>query len=193
MSDYEKESLSALMDGETDELELRRILKSMESEPELAERWQRYHLAQSILHERGVPVTADIATGVAAALQAEPALDNASKTSSLTPQWRQQLARVAIAASVAVVAVVALQPDVSNPQQAPALVQEAGNTVPDRESTTAVTLIADAPNSAAEAEAQQRLREYIEAMRFDPEEPVRMEHIQESPLYRLVNEYQAQP
>ncbi len=195
MSEYEQESLSALMDGETDELELRRLLKSMESDPELAQRWQRYHLAQSILHDRGVPVSADIATDVASALEVEPAFDKASDaapSSTPTPQWRQQVTRVAIAASVAVVAVFALQPDVSDPQQAPALAQQAGNTAPVQESA-AITLVADGPNSSAEADAQQRLREYIEAMRFDPEEPVRIEHIQDSPLYRLVNEYQAQP
>lgn len=190
MSEYEKESLSALMDGETDELEMRRILKSMESDPQLAQRWQRYHLAQSVMHDRGVPVSSQLAAGVAAALETEPDLSKTPETSS---QWRQQLTRIAIAASVAVVAVFALQPNSSNQPQSPALVQESAISAPVAETTPAITLVADAPNSAAEADAQQRLREYIEAMRFDPEEPVRMEHIQDSPLYRLVNEYQAQP
>ena len=40
-------------------------------------------------------------------------------------------------------------------------------------------------------EAQQRLRDYIESMSFDSNEAVRSEHIQSSPLYRLVNQLEA--
>jgi hypothetical protein len=37
------------------------------------------------------------------------------------------------------------------------------------------------------------LLEYIESMSFDEDKPVRVEPIQDSPLYRLVNELQAKP
>ena len=37
-------------------------------------------------------------------------------------------------------------------------------------------------------EAQRRLKVYIESMSFDSDETVRSEHIQNSPLYRLVNQ-----
>jgi hypothetical protein len=37
------------------------------------------------------------------------------------------------------------------------------------------------------------VRQYIESLTIDDEEPVRIEHIQDSPLYRLVNELQAKP
>jgi hypothetical protein len=37
------------------------------------------------------------------------------------------------------------------------------------------------------------VRQYIESLTLDDEEPVRIEHIQDSPLYRLVNELQAKP
>jgi hypothetical protein len=42
--------------------------------------------------------------------------------------------------------------------------------------------------SEVDAEAQQRLRDYISSMTFNVDEPVRIEHIQDSPLYRLVSE-----
>lgn len=44
MSEH-NESLSALMDGEVNELELRRLLKHVERDPALAQQWQRYQSA----------------------------------------------------------------------------------------------------------------------------------------------------
>ena len=186
MSSYEQESLSALVDGEADELELRRVLKAMDSDAEIAQKWQRYHLAQSVLHDRGVPVQDSLAAAVALQIADEPPL------SANSPQrWQHHLSRIAIAACVAVVAVIALQPPETGPQ-APSLVQETSiESTP--ELTAATTLLADSPQVEVDPVASQRLREYIEGMRFDPQEPVRIEHLQDSPLYRLVNEYQAKP
>lgn len=45
-----RESLSALMDGEADELELRRILRALPDDPELSAAWQRYHTVRASLH-----------------------------------------------------------------------------------------------------------------------------------------------
>ena len=39
--DRDREALSALMDGEAQELELRRVLDSISSDPSLRERWRR--------------------------------------------------------------------------------------------------------------------------------------------------------
>lgn len=186
MNQYEQESLSALMDGETDELELRRVLKAMESDSELAQRWQRYHLAQSVLHDRGIPVADTLAEKVAAAVEQEPAVVRAG-----SHRWTAQLTRVAIAASVAVVAVIALQPQVTSPE-APAVVQQSAP-VAQEQLLQPAALIAETPAIEVDPVATQRLRDYIEGMRFDPEEPVRIEHLQDSPLYRLVNEYQTRP
>jgi hypothetical protein len=55
------------------------------------------------------------------------------------------------------------------------------------------TLVAETLPVTVDPEAQQRLRDYIESMSFDDAEPVRMEHIQDSPLYRLVNDLPASP
>src|SRR5210317_839520 len=46
-----EESLSALLDGEANELELRRILSS--SSPEIAAKWARLNASQAIIHGEG--------------------------------------------------------------------------------------------------------------------------------------------
>lgn len=74
MSLNARESLSALMDNEGDELELRRVLKSLESDSDAAQRWRRYHLMRSALRREteGHPGI-DISAGVMARLEQEPA------------------------------------------------------------------------------------------------------------------------
>ncbi|MGI9295717.1 MAG: sigma-E factor negative regulatory protein [Pseudomonadales bacterium] len=51
MSDFNAESLSALMDSEAEELEVRRLLTQVESDSEIRARWCRYHTARSALQE----------------------------------------------------------------------------------------------------------------------------------------------
>ena len=66
------ESLSAIMDGEGNELELRRVLKTLDESPELGDVWRRYHLMRSALRrERDIVVDMDIASGVMAAIEQE--------------------------------------------------------------------------------------------------------------------------
>ncbi len=49
MSEKLRESLSAVMDGEADEFELRRVLNEIEQDPELKAVWDRYHEASAVL------------------------------------------------------------------------------------------------------------------------------------------------
>ncbi|TDO12643.1 MULTISPECIES: sigma-E factor negative regulatory protein [Halomonas] len=73
MSHNARESLSALMDNEGDELELRRVLKSLDDAPDVAEIWRRYHLMRSVLRrEPGIDVASDLSAGIMARLQDEP-------------------------------------------------------------------------------------------------------------------------
>ncbi|WP_447592499.1 sigma-E factor negative regulatory protein [Aquipseudomonas campi] len=93
-----QESLSAVMDNEADELELRRVLASSES-PELRAKWSRYQLARAVMHkELIVEPRLDIASAVSAAL-AEEATPVPAKAASRS--WRG-LGRLAVAASVTV-------------------------------------------------------------------------------------------
>lgn len=74
MSQNTRESLSALMDGESEELELRRVLKALPDNAGAADTWRRYHLARSLMQrDRGVDTSADLSAGIMARLNHEPA------------------------------------------------------------------------------------------------------------------------
>jgi sigma-E factor negative regulatory protein RseA len=88
-----QESLSAVMDNEADELELRRVLAGSEN-AELRSTWSRYQLARAAMHKELIVPRLDIAAGVSAALAEEPALSGG------TTKSRHALSRVAVAASV---------------------------------------------------------------------------------------------
>ena len=94
-----QESLSALMDNEADELEVRRILAA-EAGGELHASWSRYQLARAALHREAVLPNFSVAAAVSAALTDGPAL-------GITPapqasRWTNGWARLAVAASVTV-------------------------------------------------------------------------------------------
>ncbi len=119
------ESLSAVMDNEADELELRRILAA-DGESETRATWARYQLARAAMHKELIEPRLDIASAVSAALadepplaQSEPVQQPAAKAKSFA--WRS-VGRVAVAASVtvAVLAGVRLynQDQVAGPQMA---------------------------------------------------------------------------
>jgi sigma-E factor negative regulatory protein RseA len=54
MSEKLKEALSAVIDGEADEFELRRVLDEMGKDVELAGSWERYHLIGSVMRRERV-------------------------------------------------------------------------------------------------------------------------------------------
>ena len=63
------ETLSAMMDDEAQDLELRRLLRDLDARPEERDRWARYHLARAALHgDVRIPATglADAVSGAIA-------------------------------------------------------------------------------------------------------------------------------
>lgn len=95
------QSLSALMDGESTELESRRLLRDLDTET--ADTWSRWQLARDVMngHEVG-RVPDDFASRLCQELgEQEPA--------SSAGGFRMALARVAVAASVALATVVGWQ------------------------------------------------------------------------------------
>lgn len=87
--DRDREALSALMDGEAQELELRRVLDSISNDPSLRERWRRQqqvreHLQGQRTHVPGV----DVSTRVREAL-------DTGRSVNRNPIWS-----MAVAASV---------------------------------------------------------------------------------------------
>ncbi|ALI06088.1 MULTISPECIES: sigma-E factor negative regulatory protein [Pseudomonas] len=90
-----QESLSAVMDNEADELELRRVLNAFD-DVETRETWARYQIARAVMHKDLLLPRLDIAAAVSAALADEAVPAKASRG-----PWRS-LGRLAVAASVTV-------------------------------------------------------------------------------------------
>ena len=130
MSEHENrlnESLSALMDSEANDIEIRRILKELDASdsslaPEIREKWRRYHLASAVIGKESIS-SVDYSTAIAEAIDGEVT----HKMNSLTKIFsRSGILAVgaslgissagpfAIAASVALVAVLGVQ-NVSSP------------------------------------------------------------------------------
>jgi negative regulator of sigma E activity len=191
MGQIDRESISALLDNEADDLELRRFLKASEQDPSLVQAWERYNLAQSVLHGSGKAVNSSLSQRIAAQIANEAPL--AMRTS-----WQQSLTKMAVAASVAAVFLVTVQVSLDS-NRASSLPEVADQSAaPSTDASEA--LAAAVPIMLAEANGEERIavvggvvRQYIESLTLDDEEPVRVEHIQDSPLYRLVNELQAKP
>jgi sigma-E factor negative regulatory protein RseA len=88
-----QESLSAVMDNEADELELRRVLNACD-DVETRDTWARYQIARAVMHKDLLLPRLDIAAAVSAALA-----DEASPAKASRGPWRS-LGRLAVAASV---------------------------------------------------------------------------------------------
>ena len=105
MTERSIEPVSALMDGEVSDFELRRILDRIENEPELADAWQRYHLISAVMHNEEVAsLDIDISSSVMDALADEPEhhvaeTDEAVQSDNRSSLWKP-LTSMAVAASV---------------------------------------------------------------------------------------------
>lgn len=102
-----RETLSALMDDEAEQLELRRVLHAGDQDPDVRRSWERYQLARSVMHKEPWQTGIDLSAGIAAAL-ADEATPSAASTSP-SPRWKLQLGRVAVAASVTVAVLVGVR------------------------------------------------------------------------------------
>ncbi len=100
------ESVSALVDGEASELELRRVLNATDTDPELRVAWARYQCISSVMRgEAGVDLKMDLSAAIREAIDEEPAVAGVPAKKG----WRVHLPRVGIAASVAAVMVLTAQ------------------------------------------------------------------------------------
>jgi len=106
------ESLSALVDGEVDELELRRLLSHSKESEDLTQKWRRYHLASAIMHKKGVALPkSDLSAAVMYSIARDEALsekstlrspdaDRPSDLHSSNHSMLKSIASMAVAASV---------------------------------------------------------------------------------------------
>lgn len=106
-----KEKISALVDGEVNDLEHERALRALGKDPALSATWERYHLASTaIRRELEVMVSPDLAKSIQERLRNEPPA-RAGFSDFFTPRRTLKLgAGFAIAASVAAIAILNLPP-----------------------------------------------------------------------------------
>ncbi len=102
MSASNRETLSALLDDEAQELELRRLLRACESDDEnstgLRDEWYRHQLVRAALHGESPVHAPDFSQRVAEAIDGE-SLEIAGPGTG----WRRAVGSFAVAASVAAV------------------------------------------------------------------------------------------
>lgn len=143
-----REQLSALMDGALPPDQTRFLLRRLQHDAPLAGCWERWRLTGEVM--RGLApaqrLPADFATRVAAALDGDVAAtpEAAARTGAMrTPAWLRWGGGAAMAASLAVVALMARQPAAEAP--AAASVQLASSSAP--------AVVSPAPVAASEAAA----------------------------------------
>ncbi len=112
------ERLSALVDGETDDFETRRLVDELVRSGEDRSRWERYHLIGDSLRG-GMRRTAppDFMNRIHGALADEQPL--AVSQGAAHPRWLKPVAGTGIAAAVAVMTLVGLQMAGQGPDPAP--------------------------------------------------------------------------
>ena len=108
MSDEISEQLSALVDDELDEVERPLLLGRLERDTELREILGRYQLISEVMRGAGQVATLGIAERVKRVLDQETTLPAADKPKAGGLGWLKPIAGLAVAASVAVVAVLAV-------------------------------------------------------------------------------------
>ncbi|MFT4906392.1 MAG: sigma-E factor negative regulatory protein RseA [Oleispira sp.] len=119
MNDRNKESLSALMDGEADELEIRRVLNQLDKDDELRENWKNYHLMGSLMRDESFD-SLDLTRGINQVLDGElashnhadtnmPRLSEESQAKNTRSAWYKPLTSVAVAASVTLAVLLGVQ------------------------------------------------------------------------------------
>ena len=98
MSDNKTESLSALMDGELDELALHRTLKDVDGDSELKEAWSRFHIGSDAMKGNISDFShIDISSSVSAAIEHEE-FEGSADTKGRS--WLKAVGGLSIAASV---------------------------------------------------------------------------------------------
>ena len=161
-----KDKLSALMDGELTAAEQQQLHGELAQDSEMRATWERYHLVRSVLrNEDAVPVVGDVAERVALALAAEADI---VPHPAWSQAWHSRVARVggslAIAASVAAIAIFGLQALQRNQDHSPTQTLQAQAPLGTEQNSA---LRVGSQMSAAEREA--RLNRYlVEHNEFSP-------------------------
>lgn len=173
MNERMHESLSALLDGEADELEIRRLLNQTERDEQLFDKWANYQMIGAIMRQEAI-TEIDLAKGVRQALDGKPMdelnLEFTENKAQHGGVWRKLTASGAIAASVMVAVLVGVQWQQADLDNTPAPVLAAATTAVEtssKETSASPALAMAAPveltaDQQQELEqAQRRLQEYV--------------------------------
>lgn len=108
MSKETREFISSLMDGEIDQESSRFLMRRLASDDEMKATWSRYHLVRDCLRfQDGSMADVDLTSRVSDALQQERTVHRRWAGAS---RWLKPVGGAAVAASVALMAVVAVGP-----------------------------------------------------------------------------------
>lgn len=178
-----REALSALLDGELSDFELRRLLQQLPQDEALLQTWQRYNLARSAL--QGEPfrkASEDFSARVAAQIAQEPA-HRAGERLAARGSWLVLGGKLAVAASVTAAVFLGMQYTLLQEAPVAGLADTAAEQQP--------AALASTPSIEVDAEAQRRLNEYIQSVSIPlRSEPAVLEggSVLDSPLVRPVSD-----
>lgn len=173
MSESMRESLSALMDDEANELETERVLARIAGDPQLRQAWVRYNVVHSVAVGH-VPahLELDISSQVRDAIAGETGGRNAA---GIRQRFLKPLASLAVAASVAATVVIGgqqlaqLQADSYDSQAIASSVSPVGmvnslgaTSVQASYGTQSVPVLQPATRTAYQELARQRLQKYMQ-------------------------------
>lgn len=125
MKDMSKESLehlSSLMDGELSRESGLFLTRRLSSDEKMCDKWERYHLIRDCIRQPG---SKQMVTGLRVGLKASMEAEELPAASSWTNRWLKPVSGLAIAASVAMVAIVATAPQQVATQGGEGAAQEA--------------------------------------------------------------------
>lgn len=190
----DQEALSALMDGELSEFEIRRLLTKIGESPALLATWERYNLARAVFEPEPLDLHSfaestrsgtsnRLLDRIMLAVEQEPVPEqkpiewNASGKSPIK-SWHRDLAKLAIAASVTLAVFVGMQ-SLMTSSSSPQEVAETSNNFERQNIQVAV-----------DEEAQQRLNDYIRSVSIPgrADSPAPFNILEESAMLRPVSD-----
>lgn len=122
MSKETREHISSLMDGEISRETSRFLVRRLGTDEELCATWARYHLVRDCLRNQdGGLAREDLCTRIRSEIENDDVRQAPRRTAA---GWLKPVAGVAIAASVALMAVMAVDPGTSPALQAPGAVSQ---------------------------------------------------------------------
>lgn len=182
----DNEILSALLDGEATDFELRRLVADVQKSKELAEKWRRYSLVQDIIHSRDVIPSLSLSDRIKDYIEKNP------QKSRRDSRWMSGIAKLAISASVAFAIVFSMPYFFPVFEETQSVVLNSSSKIEENNNISYLELYSESEHRIDPA-AKKRLDDYISKINFnggvtETNGPLPIEALRDSPLYRLVND-----